>query len=91
MNRTPTPRTQKQIVQAFRAQRRTAQQRGIAWHFFFIDWITFWGEDIHRRGQSYAEGRYLVMCRYDDTGPYSKENCYIAPTWENCVAPRSKP
>lgn len=52
-------------------QRRSAKYRGIEWNFTYDTWITWWGDDIQKRGISKDQ---LVMARNNDTGPYHPDN-----------------
>jgi len=57
----------------YQYQKDAAAKRGIEWQFTLESWIAFWGEFIHLRGN----GSGLMMCRLNDIGPYSSDNCYI--------------
>lgn len=66
----------------YSVQKRKARQRGIKWKLTFDEWLEIW---IHsgkweERGIG-ADG--YCMCRYEDTGPYSVENVYIATVVDN--------
>ena len=65
---------------AFYAQKGTALNRGIEWHFTFEEWIDWWGDDIDKRGRSLND---LVMARTGDTGPYHPSNVRKATVAEN--------
>lgn len=69
-------------IGAFTRQRNNARCRGIAWQFTLADWWAFWQESgkWEQRG---VHGSEYVMCRLNDEGPYSRENCYIATSREN--------
>lgn len=56
---------------AFYAQRSGAKRRGIGWELTFDQWLTWWGEDIHRRGNGHGD---LQMQRIADAGPYALDN-----------------
>lgn len=64
----------------YRAQMDMAAKRGIVWQFTFESWLTWWGDDLGRRGPGADE---LNMARYGDAGPYSPANCYKATRREN--------
>lgn len=69
-------------IGAFTRQWNNARCRGIAWQFTLADWWAFWQESgkWEQRG---VHGSEYVMCRLNDEGPYSRENCYIATSREN--------
>lgn len=56
---------------AFQAQRHQAKVRGIDWQLTFDEWLTWWGEDVERRGRGPAD---LQMQRFADAGPYALDN-----------------
>lgn len=57
-----------------------AKERGIEWLFTFDSWKKVWEDSgkIEDRGVTGYQ-----MCRYNDTGPYSPDNVYIALGSEN--------
>jgi hypothetical protein len=57
-----------------------ARKRGIDWQFTYTTWCEFWGDDYQCRGKGKNK---LQMCRYNDTGPYSPDNCYKATHSDN--------
>lgn len=50
-----------------------AKLRGIPWELTFADWLTWWGDDLPRRGRKGAD---LCMARVGDTGPYRIGNIF---------------
>lgn len=61
-------------------QRKQAIRRGIAWELTFDEWWAIWlasGKWAERGPLGYQ------MCRKGDTGPYAKDNVYIAHHTEN--------
>lgn len=52
-------------------QKNNATSRGIEWQFTFESWLTFWGDDIHKRGAGHDR---LCMQRFHDSGPYHPDN-----------------
>lgn len=56
----------------YQVHKWNAKHRNIDWQFTYDTWVGWWGEDITNRGHSKGK---LVMARYNDTGPYSVENC----------------
>lgn len=60
---------------AYKEQRQAARQRDIPWEFTYQTWLAVWimSGKLNERGVS---GYH--MCRYNDTGPYSPANVYIA-------------
>lgn len=65
----------------YRAQRRNASARGIAWELTLWQWWKIWQQSgkwsKRGRGQGYG------MCRTGDTGPYAVGNVFIATAIEN--------
>lgn len=59
---------------------RSAQQRGIEWHFTFETWMAWWGDDFHLRGPLSND---LCMARHGDQGPYHPDNVRKATNSEN--------
>jgi hypothetical protein len=78
------------LKQKYKDQRLAAGYRGIAWHFTYEEWITWWGDDILKRGRLKDQ---LVMARKNDQGAYHPGNVYKATTGDNvresCV-PRAR-
>ncbi|MDC8773571.1 hypothetical protein [Roseateles albus] len=66
----------------FNAQKGQATSRNIEWKFDFLTWILWWIQTgkIDSRGRGREQ---YQMCRNNDTGPYSSENCYCATGEEN--------
>lgn len=56
---------------AYTAQKAGAKRRGIEWQFTFHSWLSFWGEDLGKRGAGHDK---LCMQRMHDQGPYSPDN-----------------
>lgn len=69
-------------ARAYEVQRRNAWERGIAWEMNLREWLELWGEKISLRGQGSG---MLMMCRKNDSGPYSKGNVRIATAYENSM------
>lgn len=61
-------------------QRNAAKQRNIDFEFTYDEWISWWGDDIHKRGRTKND---LCMCRINDTGPYHPNNVYKATMSQN--------
>lgn len=51
-----------------------AKRRGHDWLFTFDTWWAMWEPHFHKRGQT---SESMHMCRTNDEGPYSPENCRI--------------
>ena len=56
------------------AHRTRAKQRGIEWGFTFDTWWAMWEPHFDNMGQTPDS---YHMCRTNDVGPYSPENCRI--------------
>lgn len=56
---------------AYHAQKANAKKRGIGWELTFAQWVEWWGEDIHKRGNGHDN---LQMQRIGDSGPYALGN-----------------
>ncbi|AAX63608.1 PHG31p119nc [Aeromonas phage 31] len=67
---------------AYSNQKRRALHRGIEWKFTFESWLSWWENTgrINDRGRN--KGQY-VMCRNNDTGPYSPDNVYCGTHSDN--------
>ena len=64
----------------FRTQKRNAESvRGIEFRFTLKQWLDEWGVKWSARGR----GDGLVMCRFNDVGPYEPGNVYIATAAQN--------
>ena len=68
----------------YSAQKGMAKQRGISWEMDFYQWLQIWEDSgqLHNRGV--RKGQW-VMCRPNDTGPYSPENVRIVRVETNCA------
>lgn len=62
---------QNKHLKAFKSQKAGAAARGIGWELTFEEWLSFWGNDIDRRGSGRNS---LQMQRFADTGPYALGN-----------------
>lgn len=67
-------------LSAYSQQWRDAKGRGIDFQFTFDEWIAWWGDDIHQRGN---RANNLCMARLGDTGPYHPNNVYKCTKAEN--------
>lgn len=63
------------LIYKYEANKAGARERGIKWEFTLQSWLKLWGDKITKRGTG---PRDFVLCRKNDIGPYSPENCYIA-------------
>ena len=61
-------------------QKEKAKVRGVEWKITFEEWNRFWGDFYHLRGKA-----GLWMCRLNDEGPYSLDNCYIGTPMMNNI------
>lgn len=66
-------------VEKFRQHLANAKARDIEFSFTLKTWLGVWDGRWNDRGR----GEGLVMCRYNDEGPYSPENVYIATAGQN--------
>lgn len=55
----------------YASQKSGAKKRGIEWKITFDEWVTWWGEDIHKRGLGHDS---FQMQRYGDKGAYELGN-----------------
>ena len=62
---------------AYDDQRRHAEFRGIEWQFSYAEWLEMWLVSNKWEDRGKMRGKFQ-MCRYNDIGPYSNKNCYIA-------------
>lgn len=62
-------------VKAYKAQRYGAREREIPWDLTFDEWWGIWQPHFHLRGRGTNQ---LCMARNSDSGPYSKDNVYLA-------------
>jgi len=58
----------------YHVHKNGAKRRGIGFLLSFEEWWNIWEPFWDSRGKSKDS---LVMCRYGDSGPYSKDNVYI--------------
>lgn len=72
---------------AYRLQRTNARKRNIEWKFTFGDWWRLWKNHFLLRGRFKNS---LVMTRFNDVGPYSKDNVQIKTAAENLQEYRDK-
>lgn len=63
----------------FKEHKRNADVRGIEFRFTLKQWLDEWGSKWSERGR----GDGLVMCRFNDIGPYEPGNVYIATAAQN--------
>lgn len=54
-------------------QKHQAAKRGIDFNLTYEEWITWWGDDLDKRGNGPND---LCMCRYKDQGAYELGNIY---------------
>jgi hypothetical protein len=60
----------------YHQQKAQAKGRGIEWKFTFNDWFDIWLASGKWEQRGCKRGQY-VMSRYNDIGPYSKDNVFI--------------
>ncbi len=67
----------------YRIQRSSALARSIEWRFNFSEWWKVWDQSgkYDKRGRETGQ---FVMARFNDIGPYSKDNVKIVTCSENC-------
>lgn len=56
---------------AYWTQKDNARRRNIEFSLTFNDWVTWWGDDINKRGTGPLD---ICMARLGDTGPYALDN-----------------
>jgi hypothetical protein len=61
----------------FRAQRKRAAERGIAWEMTLAEWWGVWRASGQWTARGRATGQSAVMARRGDVGPYSVANVYV--------------
>ena len=71
----------KYTVQKYNALNR----RNIGWEFTFEEWLQVWLNSCHWNNRGRETGQY-VMARFNDSGPYSKDNVEIITTADNVKA-----
>jgi hypothetical protein len=85
--------TQKELRQKYRLQKSMAKRRSIEWKLTYEEWLSWWGEDINRRGRN-ADS--LQMQRLHDKGAYEIGNIIKghpkrnAATKGNCMVQKSQ-
>lgn len=70
------------LMTAYSNQRGRAKNRGIDWEFTFDTWLSWW----ESTGKLSQRGRHVggyIMCRVNDTGPYSPSNAYCGTYSDN--------
>jgi len=69
----------------FNRHRAQAKYRGIEFEFTWEGWHAWWlSHGIDRNQPSDERGaNRLCMCRYEDRGPYSEDNVYLATMAQN--------
>jgi len=78
--------TRTELCKKYHNQKVRAKKRSIDWHFTLDEWITWWGDDITKRGSKSGQ---LVMSRYKDEGPYHPDNVRKATVNENAIEART--
>lgn len=69
-------------AKAFNDQKRHAESREIPFLFTYTEWLEMWlvSGKWHLRGK---EKGNFQMCRYNDEGSYTPNNCYIGTVEQN--------
>lgn len=70
------------LTYAYVQQRTGALRRGIEWKFTLPEWVKLWQDSGHLHERGNFNGNY-VMCRFNDVGPYEKNNVRIDTKNEN--------
>lgn len=70
------------VKKAYDDQRRHAADRGIPFLIAYSEWLEMWLESGHWFNRGKTKGSHQ-MCRYGDTGSYTKKNCYIGTVEQN--------
>lgn len=74
---------------AYREQKRRANQRGIGWELNLLSWHEIWRNSGKLENRGRSKGEY-VMGRRGDIGPYSKDNVYIITCSDNIKEVRER-
>ncbi len=74
-------RAMKQPLRAFREQKGNAGFRGISWELNLWQWWSIWQKC--GKWEQRGPGSGYCMCRFNDVGPYSANNVYIASGVDN--------
>lgn len=70
------------------AQRNMARYRDIDWNITLEEWVSWWGDDIDRRGRKSDD---LVMARIDMSKGYQLDNLIKLTHKENVIRGTQKP
>ncbi len=76
-----SPAEKRSPMRKFKAQRRGAKARGIAWQFTFAEWWRVWLES--GKWPERAQGGYVMARRDDGETPYSPSTVYICTSSQN--------
>jgi len=71
-----------ELKQKFNVQKGQAKSRGIDFLLSFEEWIVIWRRSGKFPKRGNKNGKY-VMARFNDVGPYSKDNVKIIPFEKN--------
>ena len=74
---------------AYYRQRDTAQNRGVLFVMSYADWLDVWVSSGHLNQRGRGKGKYCMM-RFNDTGPYAKDNVTIGLFEENTRQSKSR-
>lgn len=69
-------------LRLFNQQRNNARIRGVQWDFDFYGWWLIWMDSGKWFDRGRGKNKY-VMARFEDDGPYSKDNVKIILSTEN--------
>ena len=72
----------KKWLRKFNLQRYAAKSRNIDWQFTFNEWCNWWIQSGFVDLRGLGKDKY-VMCRSNDSGPYSVSNTYCATQSQN--------
>lgn len=77
------------VMHIYYQQKKNAYSRDIQWDFNLWTWYVVWRDSGKLKLRGRKRGQY-VMSRYNDIGPYSKENVEIVTSTANIIEVRSR-
>lgn len=71
------------MKKAYQSQKANAKQRNIEWQFSFEEWCLKWEQSGKWDLRGCSNEKPYLMCRNNDSGPYSFNNTKIDTIWSN--------